>query len=720
MRIAAWCAAVPALLALQRAAHADDPRTVTVSVVGTEPGSVYFSGDVQSGSCAPGQVCTYVVEAWSTAYVSAEVFHPEGAPVFTGCAATVWETSGDCWFTVDQDVAITVSLDGPPPREHSLPIRAGAPKPWEDLGMWDPSGEHAVSPNGNLLNRIPLFGWSPVGDGRPIAVTLYHNAADAAVQRGAGWGFRLGVAAALQIGGDGAITITEPDGTPRIFTPVAGGFRAEPFDRGRLTLVGATYHLDEGGGRIRRFTAPNGLGRVETSRIDRLGLVTTFTYDAQDRITAVTDPTGRSATFTLVGGVYTAFVGPTGSTVLAVYADGELRNLQGPVVDGATPNLALGYVTDDDGRHLIASRTSWGGGTAASPITGFTYYYDGSIQTLSHPDGTLHRFDYHDGRVSLTDNLGRTSSIAFWRGAVLEGVEPSGRSVYFARDDRQRPILIVDGNGHQRRYEWDASDRIVRSWDPADRMTSFAYDARGNVTSTTTPGGLVTTRTYNAFDQVVTTTDPLGRTATYVRDAAGNVLQYVDFAGVVRATATYNAHGLPTSETDAYGRTRSTTYDAHGNWLSKAGPDGTSSRVLANSFGRVASATDALGETTTFTYDTLGRQRTATDADGTVTRSFDLDGRMTAVTDDRGPNVQSATRSYTPSHAIATRNVNNNPIQTAPAQIVMDQNELPPAACTPTCGNRCGTDLPDSCGGHLSCACSGGLVCSASGYCVQP
>ena len=695
-------------------------HTLTVSVAGTAGGEVYVSGYPDSGTCLPGQTCAYLQEEGSIAYVSATLHDAESSLSFTGCSGSVMETWGECSVMVLDDVAITVTMSAPVPPDPALVFRAGAPKDWEDLGMWDPRGDVGISPSGNVQQRIPLFGWTTPGAGGAIAVALFHNSAEADVQRGAGWGFRVGVAATLAVDTDGTVTITEPDGTPRAFEPVAGGFVAEPRDAGRLSISGDTYLLDERHGNVRRFTRPNGLGHVETSRTDRLGLSTTFSYDALDRITAVSDSSGRSATFTVSGGTYVSFTGPSGTTVTPVYDGGELRNLQGPTAEGATPNLALSYEVDGQ-RHLIASRTTWAGGSAASPVTRYSYYPGGAVRTVEHADGTIHRIDYDDGRVTLSDSLGRTSSLIFWHGAVIAGVTPTGRTVYIARDQQNRPVLMIDAEGRLRRWEWNALHRIVRSWDALGRATTYAHDTRGNVTATTTPDDLTWTRVYNAFDQITSATDPRGQTTSYEHDAVGNLLRVIDATGHTVSSAAYDANGRPISTTDGYGRTTTISYDAHGNWTQRIGPAGTRSRVLADSFGRVASETNELGETTTYAYDGFGRQRSTTYATGgTVTRTLDLDGRLTGLVDARGPKPQATSLSYTPTHSVATRSVNGNSVQTAPAQITMNQPEPVEVECTPTCSNRCGADLPDSCGGEIDCVCSSGLVCSGTGYCVLP
>ena len=567
-----------------------------------------------------------------------------------------------------------------------LAMRAGAPAFHEDVGMWDATAEFGVSPSGNVQHRVPVLEWQSPGN-LAVAVVLYHNSAEGEIQRGAGLGFRVGPAATLEVDGGGVVSVVEADGTARHFTPLAGSFVAAPFDRGRLGPIAGGYQLDEGGGTIRTFTNPNGTGHVETSIRNRLGNTITFSYDAENHLTAITDGAGRSATLARSGGVYTSYTAPNGQALTPVYVGGELRNLRGPAVGGSTPNLALTY-TVVAGKHLVASRTTWGGGGWGSPVTSFTYHGDGAFESVGFPDGSTWRLDYGADQVRATDSVGRSTTQLYTGGAVSEVQMPDGRSLYIHRDHLDRPDQVIDVDGHLTRVEYDAQSRVVRSWDPLERLTTFAYDARGNLTATTDPLGRTVSATYNALDQVTASTTVLGETSTFEYDAAGNLIRSQGPFGH-SAEATYNALGQVTSMTDVEGRVTTYAYDSNGNWSSVVAPGGLTTTRVADAWGRTLSLTNAAGETTQFAYDELGRAKQAVlPGGGTVSWQTDLDGRVVSTTDATGPRTLTSSTSYTMTHSTASRSINGVMVQQAPAGLAQQPSPVESAPSTPTAAPR--------------------------------
>lgn len=583
-----------------------------------------------------------------------------------------------------------------------LELRPGAPKSWEDDGtFWGASADFALNPNGNIQNRIGLFHWYLPGVGGAVQVSLFHNSADSNRQRGLGFGFRVGPAAKLSVSDNGVVTIEEADGTPFVFTPNdAGGYRPETFVTQTIQQIGAQWILRERGGFRRIFEDPNGLGFVETARIDRTGDTLVFSYDAGNRLICIRDSAGREATFTIHGALYSEITDPLGATFRLFYERGELTSIQGPTTNNITPRIDLNY---DPLHHVIVQRTTWGG----EGLSIFSYYPDRRLRTAVPDGGSPLRVDYTGGQVSVTDALQRSTILKYENGAVIEVVAPGGMKVATTRDARLRPVTVLDESGHLYSYAYDDDDNLIASSDEVSTLKSWVYDSRHNLIEANDGLGLITRYTYSALDQVTSETNPLLETTTYEYDPAGNLTRIEDFAGVTRYSATYDGRGKTLTETNETGKTWTYSYDSYGNIVSVLEPNMLSG-VTQNvgPLGHVLSITNTLGETTTYTYDELNRPVTASGAGGTaIAVQMDLEGRVTEIENNAGPVPMRVSRTFAGKESVATVETNGVQLQSAPAM-----SAAPPLApgeptCEPSCGLRCGEDLPDTCGGLINCPC---------------
>ena len=116
---------------------------------------------------------------------------------------------------------------------------------------------------------------------------------------------------------NGTVTITNPDGSQRLFQPDSrGGYFDEPGDNGTLTAVGGGGFTPAGGGwHHHRLWNSNGTiaytedtngnkvnagytGGLLTSLVASAGQSLTFAWNSAGRITSITDSTGRITTYT--------------------------------------------------------------------------------------------------------------------------------------------------------------------------------------------------------------------------------------------------------------------------------------------------------------------------------------------------------------------------------------------------------------------------------------
>ena len=612
-------------------------------------------------------------------------------------------------FTLIGTATSIVAAQTDPP-----PLRAGGPKAWEDYGMWKPGGDWAVSPSGNCQQRIKLFAWAPPGVGARIVVTLFYNSAEATTQFGQGFGVRLGVAAKLTVGADGTVTVEEPDGTPRRFPPRhrAGRYHAEPGDTDILIQSGTQYVLSSKPGYQRVFENSDGNGFLERARRDRTGDTVTFTYDATGLLQSVTDSAGRQSTFTRTNGLLTQIADPEGRVFTLTYDQGMLTAVTGPVVGSAAPSTQLAY---DPASHLIISRRSWGGAFA----TVFGYASDGRLNKIGFPDQVANRIDYSAGEVAITDALRRTTVLKFSNGAVVEAIAKNGLRTEIARDASNRPIQIIDGLGRVTSYSYDNNNNVIATRDPLGRTTTFSYGHRHDLLSTTTPLGQTSSYLYNSFDELKQVTSPIGEVTKLHYDGTGNLLRIVDFAGKTRLKATYDVHGQPLTVTGRDHQSTSYTYDQLANLVSATLPGNIQMSQTTSPLGRTLTYTNPLAEQSTYGYDALGRIAQLNLAGGrSITPTLDLDGRLVGMDVRFGAQPQTSVATLTATNSIATWQLNNVSVQTAPAALAATPD--PPAyACMPSCAGRCGQQISDTCGGTTDCACASGLTCSAMGLCLR-
>ena len=428
--------------------------------------------------------------------------------------------------------------------------------------------------------------------------------------------------------------------------------------------------------------------------------VTSFVYDADGNLTAVTDPRGFTTAYAYDGlGRKIAETspdpdgaGPLGPLVKRFVYD-KVGNLRFEVGPGGVSESDVGFTTehvyDALGREIctILPDPDAAAGPLARPASTRAYNASGFLATTTDPLGRSTSFTY--------DKVGRALTVTNAAGGTEATVFDAGGN----------PVITTDSLGRRSFFVYDAMSRKVAVRGPRPDVsaqtpvTRFAYDAAGNLVSTTDQFGRTTWRQVDALGRVIAQTDALGiasgdplHTTRMEYDAAGRVVAVIDELGrrtdtvydnlgrKIRTLAPDVGQGRPTTHSgyDAAGNLRFTTdprgasagdpgfttwifYDALGrsvatvdalgpDWPIAAVPDALPATVTTNvvrtaydARGRVASTTDALGRTTDLGFDNLGRRISSTapaPAVGvarSVTRfAYDAVGSLTAVTDPLG------------------------------------------------------------------------------------
>ncbi len=235
--------------------------------------------------------------------------------------------------------------------------------------------------------------------------------------------------------------------------------------------------------RLTQITYPDGtVDQVVFNKLDvvayqdRMGRVTTYAYDAADRLATVTDPAGRTTTYSWCGcGTLSQVADPRG--YLTTWMLDGLNRVVGKQVNGATVAL---FAYDDAGR--LIRRTD-----GLGQVTNYSYTVDNRLAAITYQNsvhatpGVQYFYDQYYPRLTMmTDAFGST----------LYGYNPAG-SV--------------------------GAGQIASITAPAPNHTiTFQYDVNGRRVGQTVDG-VAQTRAYDSEDRLTTLASPLGTfTATYV------------------------------------------------------------------------------------------------------------------------------------------------------------------------------------------------------------
>ena len=387
-------------------------------------------------------------------------------------------------------------------------------------------------------------------------------------------------------------------------------------------------------------------------------LVTRFTYNALDRLTATTfaDGSSTSSAYNLLGKI-TRQVDPLGRATHLVY------DSMGRLVTTTYPdNTSESRSYDAEGR-LIA-RVDRAGRTTA-----FAYDTVGRLTSTTFPDGASisNTYDAAGQLVATTDARGNTTSFvcdaAGRRTAVVDAL---GHGPTFAYDGNGNRTRLTDARGNTTTFAYDLLNRLIKTTYPDGTTRSVAYDALGRRASETDQAGLTTALGYDPAGRLISVTDALDQVTSYSYDELGHRLGQTDAQGHTtryeydrlgrqtarilpdgaRETMAYNADGTLERHTDFTGRARTFEYDLAQRLTKRTHPDGSEVFFTYTPTGQRASVTDPRG-TTSYRYDNRERLIEKIDPTGyKLANTYDLHGNRTGLTATIGAQVFTTGFSY--------------------------------------------------------------------------
>jgi RHS repeat-associated protein len=358
----------------------------------------------------------------------------------------------------------------------------------------------------------------------------------------------------------------------------------------RLT-AGPSGQVPNGGSVLRQFGYDMGGRLVEVA--DEAGHATTYTVDAQSRITSWTDRSGYR-----FGYIYDEH--------------GRVERTEG---DGGILSGSFEY---DPERRVTVYTDSLGASTA--------YHYDqrgNVVRTVDALGGaTVREYDRHGLLVSLTDPLGAVT--AYERdghGEVTRIIRADGSTIAFEVDKHGDTKAITGPDGARWECRYDERGNLIAEIDPAGATSSYTYIEDG---PTSGIGG-----------RLASVTDALGATTTFETDRAGLPVAITDLnGGIWRAERT--VRGMASVVTDPLGNATVTSFDVRDLPVRQTGPDGAIESWTYDAAENLVAHTDAAGNTTRFEHGPFQKMTARTDPDGTrYSFSYDTELRLLAVTNPR-------------------------------------------------------------------------------------
>jgi RHS repeat-associated protein len=414
------------------------------------------------------------------------------------------------------------------------------------------------------------------------------------------------------------------------------------------TLPIKIFEYRTASGEVYRFTEN---GRL-ISMADRNSNTTTLSYTGNN-LTRVTDPVGRSLTFTYNSDNFVSRVtDPLGRNWNYEY-DTRFRDRLVKVIDPLGNTTEYAY---DDNAQLTSVTDKRG--IVQKQIT---YDANGRVTQQQFADGGIERYRYVlSGQIvtstSITDPLGRTTTKRFSpSGYVIEEIDPLFQVALMERDldtnlttkitgpcgcPEQTRQYDLSGNvltstdrlGRTITYEYEpVYNNLTKMTDRLGRVTTFGYDGRGNLLSVRNALGQTVTFTYDTFGELTSITDPLNHSTRIEYDAQGNIIAITDALNN-RSTFEFDAIGRLTAVNDALNRRGELVYDALDRIVTSKDPSGAITQYRYDPNDNLSSVANALNQTWTNLYDKKNRLISTIDPLNRTTRlQYDVADQLVSV-----------------------------------------------------------------------------------------
>jgi RHS repeat-associated protein len=468
-------------------------------------------------------------------------------------------------------------------------------------------------------------------------------------------------------------TMSWPDGSQMVFSHSDGSVGSSR--RVFLTQVvdpqGNTVTLSYSGGLLVAIT--DAIGQVTTITHGLPGTNffslnsctgnTNYSLPADPyKITQVTDPFGRSATFTYTPGLIGWFTctnshNQTFTNLIYAWLLNKITDVNGlsSQLGYNTDTNAFGF-SETNGQLFVTNYIDVTSLTTPYGTTFFSLGYGNNggsrAAEIQYPDGSRERVEYHEtstypesGSPFPTPQLMYAAS-----GSLFE------RNTFYW--SRNACASSYGDYSKARLFHWIAQDLnttqdiLLSTKEPLENRVWYDYGAQsGEVSGTNNQPAHIGrvlddgstqlySYSYNAVGRVTSAIDPVGRTFSCIYATNGIDLLEVRMTRAAKNEllfkATYNSQHRPLTTTDAAGQTTSYSYNVRGQLLSVTNARNETLTFDYDSNGyRVAvhGPLPGTNDTSTMTYDAFGRPRTLSDVSGySLTLDYDNLDRVTQIT----------------------------------------------------------------------------------------
>jgi RHS repeat-associated protein len=417
------------------------------------------------------------------------------------------------------------------------------------------------------------------------------------------------------------------------------------------------------------------------------GVVTSYAYDARNRVASMTDGEGQTFRYvydaagnklqdTNAKGYSMSYrydglnrlvevIDPYGAAVTR-YAYDQNGNMVKKmdalgILSGATDEARDGWVYEYDLANRLVKETdpelavfhdpAWFSAAyrynpagelveqtdALGHVTRYAYNQEGLLLSVTDPlqVTTAYSYDRAGNKRTMTDGRGKTVSYGYGSfGLLLEAVNAAGRRETYRYDLALQAAVVQDGNGYHTRYGYDNRGRMLskRVTETGDEV-AFTYDEAGNRLTMIDESG-AGQYAYDRNNRLVRVEKDGAQQLAYTYDAIGNVESVTDRLGYITRYGYDKSSRMETVEAD--GKTTTYRYDANGNREVVTYPGGVAETYAYDKAYRLLSVVNQQQDGSVisqyaYTYDENGQQISKTDSYGQTDYTYDAAGRITRV-----------------------------------------------------------------------------------------
>jgi RHS repeat-associated protein len=369
-------------------------------------------------------------------------------------------------------------------------------------------------------------------------------------------------------------------------------------------------------------------GRLSTVT-DPAGLVTQLGYDAAGRLAWVRDPSGRTVTTRVTSGLLDRICDPVSCAFAGGYDTSRRLTWR---TDRAGARWDFQYDAFGRLKQVVAPAVAADGGGTVRPTSSFHTLHAAVLPApgTGSAASPAARVLPTQVRLTATDALGNAASFAVDRfGNPTSITEPLGRTTYITRDQHGRTTRFQAFQGDVTEYTYQGA------------LLATVRDVASNVTTTYTwtpyigfPSELHPIGTYLGYPLEIRA--PGEPTVRYVQPSWTPRLEQ---AGSARYWHEEDWYGRPAEVYGPGGHTRyfyavAGARNVDSVWV-VSGTDTVTTRFSRDAVGRVV-GTSSAGRSSSAVYDALNRVQSTTTAGATTTYGYAPAGWLQTVTDPKG------------------------------------------------------------------------------------